>query len=302
MPRPPVRLPPLNALRAFWSVMRHGSFRAAAEELSVSPQAVSQQIKTLEEALGVTLFSRQGRAITPTEPAVVLAHFVETGFEELAEGVRRVTAPARRNRITINVSPYFASHFLIGRLARFHERLPQADLRLTTRIEMPDFAADEVDVGIQWGFGTWVEHQATLLVSDPKIICCAPALAERVHSASDLRTAPLLHPLIAASLWDHVFAHLRLGDEPAPRGIELHDAEMMRRAAISGMGVGLVSRADVADDLAAGRLVAPLGLDALTGMDPRHIPGFYLVVPRGARRARAVLAFIAWAEGEDWAA
>lgn len=143
-----VRLPPLNALRVFHAVMRHRSFRAAADELLVTPQAVSQQIRGLEEALATTLFDRRARVVEPTEPAIVLSHFVEAGFQELAEGVRRVTRTSHRGRIHVNASPYFATRHLIDRLDRFRAISPDADLRLTTRVELPDFAADEVDVAI----------------------------------------------------------------------------------------------------------------------------------------------------------
>ena len=94
----PFRLPPLNALRVFHTVVRHRSFRSAADELRVTPQAVSQQIKLLEDTLGLELFERKGRAIEPNEHAILLAHFIQAGFEEFAEGVRRVSKTGQRNR------------------------------------------------------------------------------------------------------------------------------------------------------------------------------------------------------------
>jgi LysR family glycine cleavage system transcriptional activator len=103
------RLPPLNALRVFHAVARHRSFRQAADELLVTPQAVGQQIKLLEDTLQVTLFERKGRAIELTESAILLSHYVEAGFNEFEEGVRRVTKSNYRERINLNVSPYFAS-------------------------------------------------------------------------------------------------------------------------------------------------------------------------------------------------
>ncbi len=170
----PLRLPPLNALRVFQTVVRHRSFRGAADELSVTPQAVSQQIKLLEDTLGLELFARKGRAIEPNEQAILLAHHIQAGFDEFAEGVRRVTKLGQRNRINVNASPYFATRFLLDRLARFREIMPGADLRLTTMVELPDFVADDVDVAIQWGFGTWTNHEQTLLLRDIKVICCTP--------------------------------------------------------------------------------------------------------------------------------
>lgn len=298
----PSRLPPLNSLRVFWAVMRRGSFRAAADELLVSPQAVSQQIKLLEEILGVPLFERRGRVVEPTEQAILLSHFVQAGFDEFTEGVRRVTNAAARDRININVSPYFATRYLIGRLDRFRARLPGVDLRLTTVVELPDFAADEVDVSIQWGFGQWKDLDATLLVRDPKIICCAPALAARIREPEDLTRLTLLHPMAARTLWARALRHLGVSS-PTPAGeIEFQDAETMRRGAVSGIGVGLVSRRDALQDLEASRLVAPLGLEALADMDEADIPGFYMVLPRAHRRIGTVAAFCDWITSEDWTA
>ena len=118
------RLPPLNALRVFQTVVRQRSFRAAAEELLVTPQAVSQQIKLLEETLGQELFLRKGRAIEPNEQAILLAHYVQAGFDEMAEGVRRISKTITRNRINLNASPYFATRFLLDRLSRFRDLMP----------------------------------------------------------------------------------------------------------------------------------------------------------------------------------
>lgn len=300
MSRPSFRLPPLNALRVFWAVMRKGSFRSAADELLVTPQAVSQQIRLLEETLGVTLFLRKGRVIEPTEQAIVLSHFVEAGFGEFSEGIRRVTSAGSRNRVNINVSPYFATRYLMQRLERFRDILPGADLRLTTLVELPDFAADEVDVSIQWGFGQWKEYEVTLLLRDPKVICCAPALAERISGPADLMGMTLLHPVAARDMWAGVLSHFGVeADVPAGQ-IEFHDADTMRRGVLSGIGVGLISKADAVEDIEAGRLVAPFGLDALDDMPEGARPGFYLVVPRAHKRLRPVARFCDWIVSESW--
>src|SRR5690606_32010388 len=118
------RLPPLNALRVFHAVVQHKSFRQAAGELLVTPQAVGQQIKLLEDTLQVTLFERKGRAIEPTESAILLSHYVKAGFDEISEGVRRVTKSTYRDRVNLNASPYFATHYLLPRLSLFREILP----------------------------------------------------------------------------------------------------------------------------------------------------------------------------------
>ncbi len=295
-----VRLPPLNALRVFHAVMRHGSFRSAADELLVTPQAVSQQIKLLEDTLSVALFERKGWVIESTEQAILLARYIQAGFDEFSEGIRRVTNVTYRNRINVNASPYFASRYLIDRLERFRDRLPGADLRLTTMVTLPDFAADDVDVAIQWGFGAWKDVEYRLLVRDPKVICCAPALAHRIAVPADLIAVRLLHLIHGRTVWTRALRHLGVEPPDLADEIQFDDAATMRRAALSGLGVGLLSVADALEDIQAGRLVAPLGVDALTSMDLADIPGFYLILPRAHRRVKSIALFCDWVLSEDW--
>lgn len=294
------RLPALNALRVFHTVVRHRSFRSAAEELLVSPQAVSQQIRQLEETLGVVLFDRRGRAIEPNEQAILLSHFVQAGFDEFEEGVRRVRKSGSRSRINVNASPYFATRYLLDRLGRFRAILPDADLRLTSMVDLPDFVSDEVDVAIQWGFGTWKNVEHHLLLQDIKVICCAPALAASLRIPADLLDQPLMHPMLSSGLWPDVLRHL--GVEPGERegDLRFQDAATMRGAARAGLGVGLISAIDAADDLETGRLAAPFGLDVMRDMPARQIPGFYLVLPRAHRRVKPVAAFCDWILSENW--
>ncbi|WP_421089762.1 LysR substrate-binding domain-containing protein [Pseudochrobactrum sp. MP213Fo] len=296
------RLPPLNALRVFHTVIRYRSFRKAADELFVSPQAVSQQIKLLEDTLGIPLFDRKGRTVDPTEQAILLAHFVQAGFDEFAEGVRRVTKAGHRNRINVNASPYFATRYLMDRLEQFRTTMPGVVLQLTTMVEIPDFSRDDIDVSIQWGFGEWGDYDKTLLVRDPKIICCAPALAHRVRKPEDLLSMTLLHPVMATSLWQKVLRHLDLQDIEAKGDVQFQDAATMRRATLAGMGVGLISAIDAIDDLRQGRLIAPLGTEVLSSMKQEEVPGFYLVMPRGYRRIKTIAAFCDWIRAEDWSA
>lgn len=294
------RLPPLNALRVFHTVVRHRSFRAAADELSVSPQAVSQQIKLLEDTLGAELFERRGRAIEPTEKAILLAHYVQAAFDELVEGVRRVAKSDTRNRINVNASPYFATRYLLDRITRFRETVPDADLRLTTMVDLPDFVADDVDVAIQWGYGSWKGCEATLLLRDYKVICCTPDLARRIGGPEALRDMALLHPVLSADLWPNVLRHLGVANRVGKSDMQLQDAATMRHAALAGLGIGLISTIDAAEDLKLGRLVAPFGKEVMHQMPQEQIPGFYLVMPKAHRRVKTIAAFCRWTLAESW--
>lgn len=295
-----LRLPSLNALKAFHAVARHKSLRQAADELFVTPQAVGQQIKLLEDALQVTLFERKGRSIEPTESAILLAHYVEAGFNEFAEGVRRVTRSTYRDRINLNTSPYFATNYLLKRLSNFREVLPGADLRLTTMIDLPDFARDDVDMTVQWGYGNWGDYECDLLVSDPKVICCTPDIGAQIAKASDLTQFTLLDTVKSKRLWSDILRHLGVDQAHRDGSIGFDDAASMRRATLQGIGVGLLSVHDAAADLQTGALVAPLGRDVLTDMPADEVPGFYLVMPRGHLRVKGIAALYRWLIAQDW--
>lgn len=300
MTDPAARLPPLNALRVFHTVVRHKSFRAAADDLRVTPQAVSQQIKLLEDALGAELFTRKGRAIEPNEQAILLAHYVQAAFDELSEGVRRVSGTRSRNRINVNASPYFATRYLLDRVARFRAEVPEADLRLTTMVDLPDFVADDVDVAIQWGYGSWKGYETHLLLRDYKVICCTPDLARRIAGPQDLAMLPLLHPVLAPDLWPSVLRHLKVSAGDKPQDMRFQDAATMRRGTLAGLGVGLISVIDAAEDLKLGKIVAPFGNLVMQGMDKAEVPGFYLILPKAHRRVKPIAAFCRWIEAEDW--
>ena len=294
------KLPSLNALKAFHAAVRHGSIRGAAKELSVTSQAVSRQIRLLENTLQITLFERRGRSIETTDAAVVLATHVEAGFEKLSEGVRIVTRQNCRDRINLNVSPYFATRYLLPRLSGFRGFQLQFNLRMTTMVETPDFNRDDIDVAVQWGYGDWGDLEATLLLKDPKVICCTPELAARVKSRQDLARQRLLHPVLKNSLWSDILEFLDVEARDDASELAFHDAATMRCATLSGLGVGLISRADAEHDILAGDLVAPLGVDVLRDMPPETVPGFYLVLPRARHRVSGIACFCDWVTGQNW--
>lgn len=296
-----LRLPPLNALRVFHAVAQHKSFRQAADELLVTPQAVGQQIKLLEDTLQVTLFERKGRSIELTEQAILLSHFVRAGFEEFAEGVRRVTTSRYKDRINLNASPYFATHYLLPRLSLFRAILPGADLRLTTMVDLPDFGRDDIDMAVQWGYGAWPDYDTTFLVADPKVICCTPEIAAAIETPQDLTRFTLLDTTKSTQLWPDILRHLAVEMTQSDRSLSFDDAASMRHATLQGIGIGLVSVNDFEEDERSGTLVAPLGRDALSGMRPDEVPSFYLVVPKGHLRVKAVSALHKWMTAQDWA-
>lgn len=297
---PKSRLPPLNALRVFHAVVRHRSLREAADELCVTPQAVGQQVKLLEDSLGVVLVERAGRGIRLTERAITLSHYIAAGFAEFEEGLRRVTGPRARDRINLNVSPYFGTRFLMPRLADFRHAVPEAEIGLTTMIDLVDLERDQIDLAVQWGYGDRRDVETALLLHDPKVICCHPDMADRITAPADMLQFPLLQPALSQRLWPDILDYLGLVASDLDRSLTFDDSATMRRAAQQGLGVGLVSRLDAQEDIAAGTLVAPLGLEALSEMPEGSVPGFYLITTRSRLRAKHVAALHRWLLEQRW--
>lgn len=299
---PRLRLPPLNSLRVFHAVVRHRSLREAAEELYVSPQAVGQQIRLLEEALGVVLMEREGRGIRLTEKAITLSHYVNAGFEEFEEGIRRVTGPRERERINLNVSPYFGTRYLMPRLGQFRIAVPEAEIGLTTMIDLVDLERDQIDLAVQWGYGEKSDLLSHLLLRDPKVICCRPDMAGQITKPADLLQTNLLQPARSRRLWPDILRYLGVDAPPLDRSLTFDDAATMRRAAYQGLGVGLISVLDAEEDIASGKLVAPLGKECLARMPADTVPGFYLITTRTRLRAKPVAALHRWLLDQDWEA
>ncbi len=295
-----LRLPPLNSLRVFHAVVRHRSLREAAEDLFVTPQAVGQQIRLLEEALGVVLIEREGRGVRLTEKAITLSHYIAAGFGEFEEGIRRVTGPRERERINLNVSPYFGTRYLMPRLGDFRQAVPDAEIGVTTMIDLVDLERDQIDLAVQWGFDDRREVESTLLLRDPKMICCRPDMAERISAPADLLRFSLLQPARSLRLWTDILRYLGVESPLLDRSLTFDDAATMRRATQQGLGIGLISRLDAEEDIAAGKLVAPLGADALADLPLASVPGFYLITTKKRLRAKHVAALHRWLLEQAW--
>jgi LysR family glycine cleavage system transcriptional activator len=293
----------LSSLRAFHAVSRCLSIRAAAEELLVSPQAVGQQLRQLEPALGVPLIERDGRGIRLTDAARRLAQHVNAGFDELALGVRLVTGREERVRVNLNVSPYFVTNLLMPRLRALREAVPEAEILLTGAVELHETGLAQNDIAIQWNTPEQIGRGARLLLPDPKVICCTPDLARSIVTAQDLPRQNLLHLARRPDMWSVVLDHLGVhAPPPDHRGFSCDDAASMRLATLQGLGVGLLSVLDAQREIALGHLVAPLGEAALAHLPAALTAGFYLIAASSRLRAPCVKAVHAWLLAQDWAA
>lgn len=256
----------LSALRSFEASACHQSFSAAAAELNVTPAAVGQLVRTLEDWLGTPLFHRATRGknrLVPTETAERALPDIRAGFDRLVIGVERLKEGAAGGVLTVTVSPAFAAKWLLPRIDRFHGAFPETDLRLDTSQKPVDFAAHGIDVGVRYGSGNWPGLHAEMLLEEEVFPVCSPAFLQRstpLKKPDDLASLTLIHdasmehqptfPTWATWLTQAGVKPTRLG-----RGLRINNSAAVLQAAVDGQGFALARGVMAQDDIAAGRLV-----------------------------------------------
>jgi LysR family glycine cleavage system transcriptional activator len=281
---------PLNALRVFDAAARHGRFDKAAEELNITPGAVSRQIKALEADLGVRLFDRFNRAVRLTEAGQSLAGGVTDGLLRIEQAVGRVRARPD-GPLVVSVLHSLAMKWLVPRLAEFYGQHPGAEI-LVAASDMPVDLSREADVAIRYGPGPYPGFRADRLLGGDLFPVCHPRLVEEgLRAPEDLARFTLLHDvnfLPDEPRWPHWLAMARVIGVDGERGQRFSNTYLQLEAALGGAGVVLAHRPYVIDDLRAGRLVRPFR---------EAIPGPYafwlLSLPERAEQP-AVRRFRAW--------
>ncbi len=285
------RLPPLSSLRSFESAARLLSFSAAARELSVTPTAVSHQIRALEQWLGVKLFERTTRSVRLTDAGRRYAPSVRAAFEGLEQATSQIAAHGPERVVTVTVTTSFATKWLIPRLARFRERQPEVDVRISTQTASVDLVREGFDMGIRYGSGRWPGLISERLLSENVFPVCAPSLLEcgpPLAKPGDLAEHTLLHVSSMPDDWRIWLTAAGATDVDPTHGITFDLWLAALGAAVDGVGVALGHTPLVERDLAAGRLVAPFRC-AL----PNQF-AYYIVYPEGALRSSAFDAFKEW--------
>jgi LysR family glycine cleavage system transcriptional activator len=285
---------PLNALRAFEAIARHMSFARAAEELHVTPAALSHQIRGLEEQLGLSLFTRRTRSIELTEAGRTLYPGLHAGFESVRGAVARLDRERDANILVISATVGLTSKWLMPRLWRFLHAHPEIDARVAATMKLADFAADGVDVAIRMSTGDHPELHAEKLSDDSMLPVCSPRLVEQgLKSVADLARFPLIHHDIPMSMrapprWADWLAVAGAQGIDATRGLRVNVADHALDAAVAGAGVSLSFKLIASDDVHAGRLVSPFGPELPLAV------GYYFVCPRGHETRPSVRAFHDW--------
>ena len=289
------RLPPLTALRAFDAAARHMSFARAADELHVTPAALSFQIKSLEEQLGQPVFHRLNRAVELTEIGALLAPGIQEGFTQISGAWSRARRFADQSILTITAGPAFTSLWLAPRLFSFAEAHPEIELKFSASLRLVDFDRDDVDLAIRFGRGPDEGLFSQVLAEEWLTPMATPELAARLQHPEDLREMTLLHddpkfiqPPVDWATWFQA-AGISM---PDMHGAHFNQADHTVGAALAGVGVilGRISLTEGA--LRDGRLVMPFPLTLKSGANYR------LVCPKGTETRPQVAAFIDWMGGE----
>lgn len=301
-------MPALNALRAFEAIARHLSFARAAEELHVTPAALSHQIRGLEQEVGVSLFHRRTRTIELTEAGRLIYPGIHAGFQSLRNAIGQIERARDHNVLVISATPGLVAKWLMPRLWRFLHAHPDIDPRVSASFKLADFAAEGVDVAIRLSKGIPSDLHDEKLFDDSMLPVCSPRLVEQgLRSAADLPRFPLIHYDIATSMqvspvWADWFAVAGLEGVDGTRGLRVSAADHALEAAVAGAGVALSHKLIASDDLHSGRLVTPFGPEL-----PLR-SGYHFVCPKGYETRPMVRAFRDWlfAEMEEtkrkWAA
>ncbi len=295
------RLPALNALRAFEAAARHLSFTRAAEELNVTPGAISQQIRQLEEFAGAPLFRRTGRQVLLTDAGQAALPLLTSAFEMMSEAVHHMRAPARRDRLMISSAPSFAAKWLAPRLERFQEQNPEAEVWVSADIAMTDFNSSDIDLALRHGKGIYEGLRTEKIMSESVLPVCSPDLMNGPHplrTPADLVHHTLLHdesPENDPSRpdWNAWLKARGVTSVDTHRGPRFTQSSLVVEAAASGRGVALAKFAIASGDLERGRLIAPFA-DGASDIDF----AYWIVYPKWRTPSKLARTFMAWLKAE----
>jgi LysR family glycine cleavage system transcriptional activator len=293
-------LPPLSALRAFEAAARLQSFSKAADELNVTPAAISHQVHALEEDLGVKLFHRLNRAVALTPSARVLLPGLSEAFAGIQASVRRLRAHNDTGMLTVTVSPSFAAKWLVPRLHRFQERHPAIDVRISASDEVVDLSKGDFDLAIRYGTGRYPGLHVETLLQNVVFPACSPRLLQDgppLRTPDDLANHALIHDQAAdrdplAPTWAMWLKAAGVTCVPPASGLSFSAGYLALDAAIAGHGVVLAYSSIAAADLAAGRLVR------LFSLSLPDLFAYYIVTAPGALERAKVKAFRDWLRQE----
>jgi len=281
---------PLNALRAIEIVAKSGHLGAAADELGVTPGAISQHVKRAEERLGYVLFERTSQGLRPTAALAAALPHLSSGFSALADAVRAIEA-AHRCTLTLSVAPAFAARWLVPRLGRFTRDNPGVEIRFVASAALIDLNHSDIDCAIRLGRGHWPGLELECLLPQPFFPVATPEWRKKLRSPADLAHVPVIHDEGTMVEWRDWFGAVG-APMPELTGPRFSDPILALEAVLAGQGVMLAWDMVVADALAIGRLVRPFEGDVCRDL------AYWFVASERSVRKREVTLFRAWLKRE----
>jgi DNA-binding transcriptional LysR family regulator len=282
---------PLNAIRAIEIVARRGALAPAAEELGVTPGAVSQHLRRAEERLGLELFERTPQGLRPTDALGQILPQLSAGFSTLADAVGAL-ARTDDHVLTITTGSVFASRWLIWRIGKFTALHPEIETRLVVTGKLADLTHRDMDCAIRYGRGDWPETNAELLGGQHYAPVMAPTLTSGLRVPADIARLPIIRDTTTMLSWEHWFAGMGVSPMPDTYGPTFSDPALAFDAAISEQGVLMAADQMSADAVSDGRLARPFP----SVMEERL--GYWFVATSTRREPRRVRLFREWMRSE----
>lgn len=290
-----MKLPPLDALRVFEAAARHGSFNAAADELNLTPSAVSHRIRTLEDVLRVRLFERAHRRVVLAPEGTRYAASVADALAILRSATRRLSANSAGGPLAMTLSPAFALRWLLPRLTRFQQRHPEIELRFVSTTDLHDFRSGDLDLAVRYGCGDWPGLEAEWLMALDATAVCTPEVAAdgpALDAPADVAHRVRIHVENRPDDWRMWLLAAGVEGVDPTAGPVFESVTVALEAALNHIGMVIADRQILARDLEEGRLVEPFDV---------HMPataGYYLVYPPGSADDPRIQAFCRWLQEE----
>lgn len=283
--------PPIASLRSFEAVARLGSVTLAAKELHVTHSAISQQIKVLEEMVGLKLFIRHGRGVQINEDGRLYALQVREALHHIADATRLVQVKPRRQELMLAMVPSFGSHWLVPRLERFRATYPHISLRIQASLAIASMQQEGIDMAIRMGKGDWEGMESHYLFADELIVVAAPSYNDGVlpQTPSEIAKNKIIFSMESWKTW---CINAGLEREIVPGGLCINDSNLVLEAVRLGKGIALERRSLVQDALSRGELVQ------LTPFTAPYPWPYWLVSPQAAEQKTEAVLFKAWLDEE----
>jgi LysR family transcriptional regulator, glycine cleavage system transcriptional activator len=283
-------IPSIGGLTSFVAAAQHGSFTRAAGELNLTQGAISRQIHDIESHLGIRLFERIRQRVVLTDAGKLYLSQVKKALDDLADATQRVASFSNSTILNLVAPPTFAARWLVPRLSNFQNKNPAIMVHVTTRQLPIDFAIEPFDAAIFPTLSHWPDTISHHLMEQDIVAVCSPKLNARraIKTAADVVKFPLLHKTGIPGRWAAWMAKAGVMLDEPPHGHAYQDVAMLAQAAVSGLGIALVPRYPVEDELADKRLeiVASRFVDMKLS--------YYLILPETRAGSSAIQAFAKW--------